>query len=685
MIDVTFYRARPPSTLLGWKVMADVESASDHRYINFRLNRNPELEIPPARLRGWSYRQLRPESLALHLATAPLPPEVASASTNDAADSLVAYLSAACDACMPPRKAPPAGKRQVHWWNDQIKTLREDFATSRRKYQRAGRRRDPPDQADILRAAYKAKRNELRKAIKVAQAKCWSDLCAAVDSDPWGLPYRVVAKRIGRHRPGIEARGREAEIADHLFPNPPVTDWSSVPIHLAHTEQEPPAPNFSENELREASKRLPPGKATGPDGIPNEVLAKVSLLKPLVLLQVYNSCLAHGAFPTRWKESRLVLLHKGPGKPVAAPSSYRPLCMLDSAGKLLERLILVRLNEYLDNTGQRAPNQYGFRNGRSTEDAIERLLETARGAALGAVQHRDLCVAVSLDVRNAFNTAPWQKIDTALRNRKVPPYLIKIIRSYLQDRSILVGESLLRRNTSCGVPQGSVIGPALWNVFYDDLLELDMPQGVQLIAFADDVCVLGIARTGDAATALLNPVLETVSRWMRLNGLELAPAKSEAIVLTRKKIFSNPELFVEGQSIPVKRSLRYLGVELDSRLTFSNHVEQASRKAYAYALAVARLMPNIGGPSLSKRALLGSVASSKMLYAAPTWAAQATKTAKNRLAMSRAQRTVALRTIRGYRTVSADGSLVLACAVPVDIVANERTRIRQRLDDQEDV
>jgi len=107
-------------------------------------------------------------------------------------------------------------------------------------------------------------------------------------------------------------------------------------------------------------------------------------------------------------------------------------------------------------------------------------------------------VAVSLDVKNAFNTAPWRTIDEALHRKKVPTYIVRIIRSYLEDRSILVGESLNRRSTTCGVPQGSVLEPAPWNVFYDDLLDMEMPPGVQRVGFADDDCVLGIARTGEA-------------------------------------------------------------------------------------------------------------------------------------------------------------------------------------------
>jgi len=123
-------------------------------------------------------------------------------------------------------------------------------------------------------------------------------------------------------------------------------------------------------------------------------------------------------------------------------------------------------------------------------------------------------------------------------------------------------------------------------VFYDALLDLEMPQGVQLVAFADDVCVLGIVRTGQAATTLMNPVLETVSIWMRQNGLTLAPQKSEVVVLTQKHKYTDPELFVNGHAIPVKRSMRYLGVQLDSRLSFTEHIQQASQRATESALAI---------------------------------------------------------------------------------------------------
>jgi len=209
-----------------------------------------------------------------------------------------------------------------------------------------------------------------------------------------------------------------------------------------------------------------------------------------------------------------------------------------------------------------------------------------------------------------------------------------------------------------------------------------MQPGVQLVAFADDVAVIGTSRTGASASELLNPALSTVSNWMRENGLTIAPQKSEAVVLTRKHKFNEPQLYVEGYAIPVKPAIRYLGVELDTRLSFSKHIATVSRKATDSAKAIGRLMPNVGGPAQAKRALLRSVTNSKLLYASSTWAKVGIKTGKNRNEMARAQRTTALRTIRGYRTISGDTSSVLSSMLPADLLAHERARVKTRLEDE---
>lgn len=99
------------------------------------------------------------------------------------------------------------------------------------------------------------------------------------------------------------------------------------------------------------------------------------------------------------------MIKKGADKPPEEPSSYRPICILDSTGKLLERLLLQRLERHLDEHGghRRAPNQFGFRKGVSTESAVNNVLNIATQAAATPVK-KSLCVLVTLDVKNAFNS-----------------------------------------------------------------------------------------------------------------------------------------------------------------------------------------------------------------------------------------------------------------------------------------
>lgn len=113
---------------------------------------------------------------------------------------------------------------------------------------------------------------------------------------------------------------------------------------------------------------------------------------------------------------------------------------------------------------------------------------------------------VTIYVRNAFNTAPWRLIDASLQRSFVPGNLIGILRSYMSDRMLLLdddgGTEGTRLPVTCGVPQGSVLGPTLWNLFYDGILRLPVHKDVKLIAFADDVAVVAVAHNAELMESL---------------------------------------------------------------------------------------------------------------------------------------------------------------------------------------
>lgn len=192
------------------------------------------------------------------------------------------------------------------------------------------------------------------------------------------------------------------------------------------------------------------GQSARAGWIPNEVLRVVVNARPEMFTNIFNQCLSDGNFPKQWKRARLVLLKKG-DKPADRPSSYRP-----------ERIVCNKIEEYFnDSQNDLADNQYGFRKGRSTIDAINKVLEISRETGSRAYHKRFLCVLVTLDAANAFNLISWMAIDRALVRMRVPGYLVRIIRSYLKDRIVIYEEEETMVRLSCGVPQGSVLGPLL--------------------------------------------------------------------------------------------------------------------------------------------------------------------------------------------------------------------------------
>ena len=145
---------------------------------------------------------------------------------------------------------------------------------------------------------------------------------------------------------------------------------------------------FTLEELKRASERHKANTAPGIDEVPNEILKEVIGAYPQILLGAFNSCLREGRFFADWKKQRLVLLGKG-NEPLGDASSYRPICLLDTMGKLLEELILQRLRALLVGENGLSENQFGFRKGRSTVDAIQAVVDIATKQEEDLVSVRD--------------------------------------------------------------------------------------------------------------------------------------------------------------------------------------------------------------------------------------------------------------------------------------------------------
>ena len=348
IVDLTF---TSPALARGmrWNVSEEY-SHSDHQAILFEINGQREGTTSgnhrQSRRRGWVAKSLEPETLVEMIREASPPDGTA----EEMARSVTNELKAACDASMPKRMVNDR-RQPVYWWTEAIGELRAKCHKARRRSQRAvGTARQ-----DEERVKYAEIRGELRNEIRRSKKQCFKDLCDDADANIFGNAYRVVTSRIkGPRVPAERCPILLEKIITTLFPHQDPR-WATD----GDLPENADIPLVTVEELIKACKKVGAKKAPGPDEIPNTALKLAIEGNPSLFTGVMQKCLEEGTFPRDWKRQRLVLLPKA-GKPPGDPSAYRPICLLDTIGKLLERLIQNRLEETTEGERPLSANQFGW-------------------------------------------------------------------------------------------------------------------------------------------------------------------------------------------------------------------------------------------------------------------------------------------------------------------------------------
>jgi hypothetical protein len=387
---------------------------------------------------------------------------------------------------------------------------------------------------------------------------------------------------------------------------------------LMSSSPPPPPPHIkptSPKELVKIINSLKKNKAPGHDDIPNIVLKNLSRKAVVKLTNLINSMLSHSYFPESWKKATIFPLPK-PHKDPTLPNNYRPISLLPTLAKVAERVIHSRLQTEVTRLKLIPKQQFGFQRAHSTVHQLGRVI----GDVSDAMTQRLTTALLLLDSEKAFDSVWIEGLVFKLMTYKIPTPYCRLIHSYLTDRQIQVRvdkQISLAEGVESGVPQGSVLSPILYNLYIADLMT-DMPPHVNIAGFADDIALYTHSSSPKKAVNRIKNAAEQIISRLEKWKIKVNETKTEAILLT--KLRDIPRDFkIRGTQVEFKQCVKYLGVHIDSRLTWATHIKTINQTAKHRLGRFYRLLRS---PQLSdnlKLLLFKAIIRPCLTYACPVW------------------------------------------------------------------
>ena len=565
-----------------WSLHPDL--ASDHFATVIRLPVSPP--APPPRPPRWNLKRAdwgRFKSAITRRLQATARPE----DLNAAEERLVNIFTEAANEAIP-RTHPT-----VHLHRDRWYYCAEVREANRRVNQarKVNRRHNTEATRGLLRAAIRS----ARTTANAAQERQWLAWCASLSSststaDLW-RKIRLVASG-ARARPALHPRPQEEaeRLINHFASRsasnmlPPATMEAvaaRTPARLTAFRDACRLPHAADtpltlSELQGAFRSK--DSAPGADHLPYSFLQHAGPVMEAELLHLYNLSFAQGTLPASWKAAVITPI---PKKGLGA--QFRPISLLSCMGKTLERILLARLQWAM---GPLHHHLFAFRRGTGTRDCISTLLATVLGRQ---------AVAVFVDLEKAFELASAPAILSILARKGVQGRLLAWIGDYLQERRAAVRFQGHVSSTTIfqnGTPQGGILSPVLFNVLVEELANLSNSTNVKVLSYADDVAIVA---TGPNHVARARTLLRRLQHSCTSLGLAINRDKTRAMAFRYRRL---PEPFhIDGAPVPWTTLHRYLGVHLDSRLSFTPYIRTLSRSVKSRTNVMRALTRLSGGAS----------------------------------------------------------------------------------------
>ena len=330
------------------------------------------------------------------------------------------------------------------------------------------------------------------------------------------------------------------------------------------------------------------GKASGPDRIPVGLVKDSSEFIALPLTLIYNASLVTGAFPNIWKVARVTPIFKSGAR--GDMNNYSPISVLSIFARILEKIVHDQLIDYLKEKRTLKKNQHAFRKLHSTNTSLVKSTDEW----LNNIDSQKVNMTMFLDLKKAFDTVNHKILLEKLFRYGVQGKVINWFRSYLIERKQFCkinGVHSKPLGVTCGIPQGSCLGPLLFIVYLNDFEECLQFSSASM--YADDTHTTIASDDINELAQMMQEELQNIAEWMRVNKLTVNPNKTEFMFIGHpcriNKIETLAPLKLDDTEIKGVRKTKSLGVIVDKNLSWKEHFKSLKDKVTSGLSALKKL------------------------------------------------------------------------------------------------
>ena len=476
----------------------------------------------------------------------------------------------------PPLKAiSPRSKTQPPWFNNDLKNLRNKRNAAHRKW------KNNPENPETL-VNFKKQRQKFENAVKCKKRTHYMNKfrhCIGDSRQTYKLLNELNCKNLAQSNIPVldsclqvQENPSNKDIADkfndfftnigeNLKKELPKIDPPCLP-KLNHSMF---LFKVTEPEIHQIISQLDDKSTSGDDYVSNLIVkSSKNAVAPLLTILI-NASFSKGVFPSELRKAKIVPIHKEKSR--RDENNYRPISLLIVWSKIYERAMHNRLYSYFENLSLLYNKQFGFRTKHSTIDAVAELTENLRMRS-----HTNEIYSFFLDLRKAFDTLDHQILLNKLESYGIRGNCNRWFQTYLFERTqrVLVnGQFSDWKKITCGVPQGSILGPLLFLIYVNDLPSAC--KSVEVTLFADDTNLTAI---GCQITQIREDIGK-LDRWLLANKLIVNSDKTNQMNI---KSASNYRFKLNSSNIILKPVCKYLGIYIDCKLSYQTHINNVKMR-----------------------------------------------------------------------------------------------------------